>query len=198
MTSEFPSHSRWAAVEGRDLASRFALVVDGGSGIGKACATAPAGAVAHVVDRDAEAATAVAAEIGGGAHVADLAVRAAAKHALEGLSKVAAIEGAPHGGTSNCLHPGYVDTVDREADSRSGRHTWHQRRGRPERRTADPPALPSRASWKRTKPQWPQCGCARTTRVASPLPRCSWTAVGEPTAPVPHFTSHSRTHTRSR
>ncbi|MEV6329039.1 3-hydroxybutyrate dehydrogenase [Streptomyces sp. NPDC051909] len=34
----------------------------------------------------------------------------AAKHALEGLSKVAAIEGAPHGVTSNCVNPGYVRT----------------------------------------------------------------------------------------
>ncbi|MGW0732133.1 3-hydroxybutyrate dehydrogenase [Streptomyces sp. NPDC002851] len=34
----------------------------------------------------------------------------AAKHALEGLSKVAAIEGAPHGVTSNCVSPGYVRT----------------------------------------------------------------------------------------
>ncbi|WP_027932133.1 3-hydroxybutyrate dehydrogenase [Amycolatopsis thermoflava] len=33
-----------------------------------------------------------------------------AKHALEGLSKVAALEGAPHGVTSNCVSPGYVDT----------------------------------------------------------------------------------------
>lgn len=34
----------------------------------------------------------------------------AAKHALEGLSKVAALEAAPHGVTSNCVNPGYVDT----------------------------------------------------------------------------------------
>ncbi|GHF16415.1 3-hydroxybutyrate dehydrogenase [Amycolatopsis deserti] len=33
-----------------------------------------------------------------------------AKHALEGLSKVVALEGAPHGVTSNCVSPGYVDT----------------------------------------------------------------------------------------
>jgi len=35
----------------------------------------------------------------------------AAKHALEGLSKVAAIEGAAHGVTSNCVNPGYVRTA---------------------------------------------------------------------------------------
>ncbi|MFD0415233.1 3-hydroxybutyrate dehydrogenase [Streptomyces sp. NPDC127108] len=34
----------------------------------------------------------------------------AAKHALEGLSKVTAVEGAPHGVTSNCVSPGYVRT----------------------------------------------------------------------------------------
>ncbi|OLR90774.1 3-hydroxybutyrate dehydrogenase [Actinokineospora bangkokensis] len=33
-----------------------------------------------------------------------------AKHALEGLSKVTAVEGAPHGVTSNCVNPGFVDT----------------------------------------------------------------------------------------
>ena len=33
-----------------------------------------------------------------------------AKHALEGLSKVVALEGAPHGVTSNCVCPGYVRT----------------------------------------------------------------------------------------
>lgn len=32
----------------------------------------------------------------------------AAKHGLEGLSKVTALEGGPHGVTSNCLDPGYV------------------------------------------------------------------------------------------
>lgn len=34
----------------------------------------------------------------------------AAKHALEGLSKVTALEGARHGVTSNCVSPGYVRT----------------------------------------------------------------------------------------
>lgn len=33
-----------------------------------------------------------------------------AKHALEGLSKVIALEGAPHGVTSNCINPAYVRT----------------------------------------------------------------------------------------
>lgn len=33
-----------------------------------------------------------------------------AKHGLEGLSKVIALEGAEHGVTSNCINPGYVRT----------------------------------------------------------------------------------------
>ena len=35
----------------------------------------------------------------------------AAKHALEGLSKVTALEGAPHGVTSNCICPAFVRTA---------------------------------------------------------------------------------------
>ena len=40
----------------------------------------------------------------------------AAKHALEGLSKVTALEGAPHGVTSNCICPAFVRTplVDKQ------------------------------------------------------------------------------------
>ncbi|MBX3194435.1 MAG: 3-hydroxybutyrate dehydrogenase [Microbacteriaceae bacterium] len=34
-----------------------------------------------------------------------------AKHAIEGLSKVTALEGGPHGVTSNCVNPGYVRTA---------------------------------------------------------------------------------------
>jgi len=33
-----------------------------------------------------------------------------AKHGLEGLSKVTALEGGDHGVTSNCVNPGYVRT----------------------------------------------------------------------------------------
>ncbi|WP_369141969.1 3-hydroxybutyrate dehydrogenase [Streptomyces sp. R44] len=194
MTNTFPTPGPLPSpVAGLDLSGRTAMVTGGGSGIGRACvlALAQAGATVHVVDRDADAAKAVAEIAGGSAQVADLAdpgavdllpaevdilvnnaglqhvapltefppdrfeliqkvmvtapfllmrrtlphmygqgwgrivnissvhgLRAsaykaayvAAKHALEGLSKVAAIEGAPHGVTSNCVNPGYVRT----------------------------------------------------------------------------------------
>ena len=44
-----------------------------------------------------------------------------AKHGLEGLSKVIALEGAERGVTSNCINPGLrADPARREADGRSG------------------------------------------------------------------------------
>ncbi|QGK70529.1 SDR family oxidoreductase [Allosaccharopolyspora coralli] len=54
----------------------------------------------------------------------DKSAYVAAKHALEGLNKVAALEGAEYGVTSNCVAPGYVRTalvegqVQAQADSR--------------------------------------------------------------------------------
>lgn len=47
-----------------------------------------------------------------------------AKHALEGLSKVIALEGAPHGVTSNCVNPGYVRTplVEQQIAAQAAAH----------------------------------------------------------------------------
>ena len=47
-----------------------------------------------------------------------------AKHGLEGLSKVAALEGGPHGVTSNCINPGYVRTplVERQIADQARLH----------------------------------------------------------------------------
>ncbi|WP_171169215.1 3-hydroxybutyrate dehydrogenase [Streptomyces sp. I05A-00742] len=49
----------------------------------------------------------------------------AAKHGLEGLSKVTALEGAPHGVTSNCVSPGYVRTplVERQLADQAAAHS---------------------------------------------------------------------------
>ncbi|MET9497557.1 3-hydroxybutyrate dehydrogenase [Streptomyces sp. NPDC006552] len=48
----------------------------------------------------------------------------AAKHGLEGLSKTAALEGAPHGVTSNCVNPAYVRTplVERQIADQAAQH----------------------------------------------------------------------------
>jgi 3-hydroxybutyrate dehydrogenase len=175
------------------LSGRRALITGGASGIGRACAErlAADGAQVLVVDRDADAAEAVAAQVGGTAVAVDLSDLAAvdaldlavdilvnnaglqhvapihefpvdrfsyilrlmleapfrlvrgalphmyaqdwgrvvnissihglrasefksayvtAKHGLEGLSKVIALEGARHGVTSNCVNPAYVRT----------------------------------------------------------------------------------------
>ncbi|MGA1836437.1 3-hydroxybutyrate dehydrogenase [Herbiconiux sp. 11R-BC] len=48
----------------------------------------------------------------------------AAKHGLEGFSKVTALEGAPHGVTSVCVNPGYVRTplVERQIAQQAQAH----------------------------------------------------------------------------
>ncbi|MGW2560956.1 3-hydroxybutyrate dehydrogenase [Streptomyces sp. NPDC001514] len=48
----------------------------------------------------------------------------AAKHGLEGLSKTAALEGASHGVTSNCVNPGYVRTplVEKQVADQAAAH----------------------------------------------------------------------------
>jgi 3-hydroxybutyrate dehydrogenase len=183
----------YRAAMASELDGRRALVTGGASGIGRACVLrlAEGGAEVVVLDRDAEAAKAVAEEVGGTAVAVDLTDLAAvdaldldidvlvnnaglqhvapvhefpvdrfstiltlmleapfrlargalphmyargwgrvvnvssihglrasafksayvtAKHGLEGLSKVIALEGAEHGVTSNCVNPAYVRT----------------------------------------------------------------------------------------
>ncbi|MFB6674896.1 3-hydroxybutyrate dehydrogenase [Streptomyces sp. NPDC056390] len=48
----------------------------------------------------------------------------AAKHGLEGLSKTTALEGAPHGVTSNCVNPAYVRTplVEKQIADQAAAH----------------------------------------------------------------------------
>lgn len=47
-----------------------------------------------------------------------------AKHGLEGPSKVTALEGGPHGVTSNCVNPGYVRTplVEKQVTDQAAAH----------------------------------------------------------------------------
>ncbi|TKV56334.1 3-hydroxybutyrate dehydrogenase [Nakamurella flava] len=47
-----------------------------------------------------------------------------AKHGLEGMSKVIALEGAAHGVTSNCINPGYVRTplVEKQLADQAAAH----------------------------------------------------------------------------
>ena len=54
----------------------------------------------------------------------------AAKHGLEGLSKTAALEGAPHGVTSNCVNPAYVRTplVEQQLADQAHAHAISQER----------------------------------------------------------------------
>ncbi|HJR39950.1 MAG TPA: 3-hydroxybutyrate dehydrogenase [Nocardioidaceae bacterium] len=49
-----------------------------------------------------------------------------AKHGLQGLSKVTALEGAEHGVTSNCINPGYVRTplVENQIDAHARIRGW--------------------------------------------------------------------------
>ena len=192
---------------GPSLPGRRALITGGASGIGRACAErlAADGAAVVVVDRDAEAARAVADQVGGTAVAVDLSDLAAvdaldlavdilvnnaglqhvapihefpvdrfsyilrlmleapfrlvrgalphmyghgwgrvvnissihglrasayksayvtAKHGLEGLSKVIALEGAEQGVTSNCVNPAYVRTplVDKQIAAQAEAH----------------------------------------------------------------------------
>lgn len=80
----------------------------------------------------------------------------AAKHGLEGLSKTAALEGARHGVTSNCINPGYVRTPSSNGSS-------------PTRRP--PTASPRNAYWPTScSPTPPSSGCSNRRRSPRPSP----------------------------
>ncbi|MCM6776404.1 3-hydroxybutyrate dehydrogenase [Nocardia sp. CDC159] len=72
-----------------------------------------------------------------------------AKHALEGLSKVTALEGAPHGVTSNCVNPGYVRTplVDSQIADQARTH------GIPEREVVEKVLLTESAIKRLIEPE---------------------------------------------
>lgn len=86
----------------------------------------------------------------------------AAKHGLEGLSKTAALEGAPHGVTSNCVNPAYVRTPWSSGNS----PTRHERTASPRSgcspRCSCRTARSNGSSNRRRSPRpWPICA-ART------------------------------------
>ncbi|BBH67701.1 3-hydroxybutyrate dehydrogenase [Actinoplanes sp. OR16] len=73
----------------------------------------------------------------------------AAKHALEGLSKVTALEGAEHGVTSNCIEPAFVRTplVDKQITDQARVH------GIPESRVVEQIMLERAAIKKLIEPE---------------------------------------------
>lgn len=95
----------------------------------------------------------------------------AAKHGLEGLSKTAALEGAPHGVTSNCVNPAYVRTPSSNGSSPT-------RRGRT--------ASPRNASWPRSFcATAPSNGSSNRRRSPRPSPTCA--VPGPPSSREPHW-----------
>src|SRR6266511_2048503 len=85
----------------------------------------------------------------------------AAKHGLEGLSKVIALEGGPQGVTSNCICPAYVRTPLVESQIAARRASTAS----PRTRWSPPSCSPSPPSngWSspRRSPSWPP-SCARS------------------------------------
>ena len=94
----------------------------------------------------------------------------AAKHGLEGLSKVLALEGAEHGVTSNCVSPAYVRTplVERQITAQATAH------GIPEDEVVAQIMLAPAAIKRLIEPaevaeRWPTC--AHRRRRSSPASR---------------------------
>lgn len=80
-----------------------------------------------------------------------------AKHGLEGLSKVTALEGGPHGVTSNCINPAYVRTplVEKQIADQARIHGINEREVVSQimltesaiKRLVEPEEVASLASW---------------------------------------------------
>jgi 3-hydroxybutyrate dehydrogenase len=95
----------------------------------------------------------------------------AAKHGLEGLSKVIALEGARHGVTSNCVNPAYVRTPLVEGQIADQART----RGIPENEVIEKvmltgPAIKNASSSPRRWPRWPHFSAPRRRRSSTALP----------------------------
>jgi 3-hydroxybutyrate dehydrogenase len=88
-----------------------------------------------------------------------------AKHGLEGLSKVTALEGAEHGITSNCINPGYVRTLLASANRKLSRKSCS-------------PKQPSNAWWSPTKSLHWQRGSAQMPPAWSPALPTPWMVAG--------------------
>ena len=87
----------------------------------------------------------------------------AAKHGLEGLSKMAALEGAPHGVTSNCVNPAYVRTplVERQIADQAQAHGIPAERVVSEVMLADTRRQAAASSRRRSPRPWPICAGRR-------------------------------------
>lgn len=86
----------------------------------------------------------------------------AAKHGLEGLSKTAALEGAPHGVTSNCVNPAYVRTPWSRSSSPTRRRRTASPRSASLPRCCSRTARSSGSSSPRTSPRpWRICAARR-------------------------------------
>ena len=122
-----------------------------------------------------------------------------AKHGLEGLSKVVAMEAAGKGVTSNTVAPGYVRTalVENQIASQAQAHGITEDEVLEQVLLARTPSSAS-SSPRRWPPPWPTSAVPAPTR--SPAPRSPSTAAGPPADPTtpahPHTlgtTHHSRT-----
>ena len=106
-----------------------------------------------------------------------------AKHGLEGLSKVVALEGAPHGVTSNCVNPGYVRTplVDQQVADQARAH------GITEAEVLDTVLLAKAALKRLVEPEEVAemvallCSPTAASMTGTSL---SWTAAGAPADPT--------------